>query len=457
QCLSDAQRLTIQLESQRIRDSLGFTPTLGASFPTIEDPFGPGVSNTTGRPIVFYFDHDAGAGVQDYECSGLTYDGHQGNDFAITDFYEMDEGVPVLAVAGGVVTFKREIYYDRIWQADTALIEESNIVIISHFDGSEALYVHFRTQKVSVEIGDTVQTGDTLGLVGSSGYTLFPHVHVELTQSGVKRDPFSGACNGQSSLWNVQPPFAGGLPAEVLTHGVTTIPPNDGLVMERPPSQKHITAGSGLWTWNLISHIKVGDSLHWDVYHNGSFWTNRGWRHGDQWSAGHRKFWAGYTLGPSPGADGTYRVEFFLNSVKQYEDTFMVNSSANTTPTADDAFYNALNTEYYDNVFTGSDADGSIFWYEPVSGPSHGTFFTDGGRRRKFSYKALSGFVGEDTVFFTVIDDDSAYGDTGMIVFDVGQGCVDPDSDGFGNPGYPGSPCPDDNCPSVYNPTQDDA
>jgi hypothetical protein len=35
--------------------------------------------------------------------------------------------------------------------------------------------------------------------------------------------------------------------------------------------------------------------------------------------------------------------------------------------------------------------------------------------------------------------------------------CVDNDGDGFGDPGYPSNDCPDDNCPLVYNPSQDDS
>jgi len=35
--------------------------------------------------------------------------------------------------------------------------------------------------------------------------------------------------------------------------------------------------------------------------------------------------------------------------------------------------------------------------------------------------------------------------------------CVDTDGDGFGDPGYPENECPDDNCPYVYNPGQEDS
>ncbi len=35
--------------------------------------------------------------------------------------------------------------------------------------------------------------------------------------------------------------------------------------------------------------------------------------------------------------------------------------------------------------------------------------------------------------------------------------CVDSDGDGYGDPGHPENTCPDDNCPTVYNPGQEDA
>ncbi|KPL00615.1 MAG: hypothetical protein AMJ91_03950 [candidate division Zixibacteria bacterium SM23_73_3] len=41
-------------------------------------------------------------------------------------------------------------------------------------------------------------------------------------------------------------------------------------------------------------------------------------------------------------------------------------------------------------------------------------------------------------------------------VFECGV-CVDSDGDGFGDPGHPENTCPDDNCPTVYNPNQADA
>jgi hypothetical protein len=35
--------------------------------------------------------------------------------------------------------------------------------------------------------------------------------------------------------------------------------------------------------------------------------------------------------------------------------------------------------------------------------------------------------------------------------------CIDSDEDGYGDPGYPQNDCPDDNCPTVFNPAQEDS
>ena len=50
-----------------------------------------------------YVDADPGPGAQDYRCGTLSYEGHKGTDFALTDLSAMVAGVDVLAAAPGVV------------------------------------------------------------------------------------------------------------------------------------------------------------------------------------------------------------------------------------------------------------------------------------------------------------------------------------------------------------------
>ncbi|MCK4857544.1 MAG: SBBP repeat-containing protein, partial [candidate division Zixibacteria bacterium] len=52
--------------------------------------------------------------------------------------------------------------------------------------------------------------------------------------------------------------------------------------------------------------------------------------------------------------------------------------------------------------------------------------------------------------------DSSYYSDWDAFVTKIATVCVDTDGDGFGDPGHPENDCPDDNCPTVYNPNQED-
>ncbi len=58
-------------------------------------------------------------------------------------------------------------------------IEEAdgNSVVIDLGNGFFANYAHFQRGSVRVQVGDRVQPGDVLGLVGNSGNSLAPHLH----------------------------------------------------------------------------------------------------------------------------------------------------------------------------------------------------------------------------------------------------------------------------------------
>ena len=62
-----------------------------------------------------------------------------------------------------------------------------NLVIIRHFNGLETYYAHHRT--LFVEQGDTLEAGDVIGLVGSTGRSTGPHLHLETRFLGLPIDP----------------------------------------------------------------------------------------------------------------------------------------------------------------------------------------------------------------------------------------------------------------------------
>jgi len=147
--------------------------------------------------VANYVDVDPSKGVQDYRCGPETYDGHKGTDIAIRDLAAMRAGVPVLAAAPGVVIGMRDGMADvdvRKIGGRKALkgMDCGNGVLIRHADGWSTQYCHMRKGSVTVRSGDKVAAGQQLGLVGLSGRTVFPHVHMTVRHGKTVVDPFIG-------------------------------------------------------------------------------------------------------------------------------------------------------------------------------------------------------------------------------------------------------------------------
>lgn len=147
--------------------------------------------------IVNLPDSGAGSKVADYRCGTRTYDEHKGTDFAIRDFRAMDEGVPVLAAAPGIVTAARDGADEFFLQSPDAQKRIGskacgNGVIIEHSGGWESQYCHMAKGSISVALGQRIERGAKLGTVGMSGRTEFPHVHIEFRHGGKTVDPFTG-------------------------------------------------------------------------------------------------------------------------------------------------------------------------------------------------------------------------------------------------------------------------
>lgn len=85
----------------------------------------------------------------------------------------------------------------------------SNLVVIVHDDGSEALYGHLMRDSVVVDVGDRVNAGDLLAMVGNSGMSSRPHLHLQvggMTSAGYKTTPllFQG-CSAESFMPALRP------------------------------------------------------------------------------------------------------------------------------------------------------------------------------------------------------------------------------------------------------------
>lgn len=96
---------------------------------------------------------------------------HRGIDFA------GPAGSQVVAVASGVVTYSK----DRFGYGKT--------VEINHGNGYVTRYAH--NQRTLVAPGATVQKGQAIALIGSTGRSTGPHLHFEVLRNGRAVDPMS--------------------------------------------------------------------------------------------------------------------------------------------------------------------------------------------------------------------------------------------------------------------------
>ena len=62
-----------------------------------------------------------------------------------------------------------------------------NFVMVNHGNGYTTLYAHMST--MAVEVGQAVAQGDTLGYIGSTGWSTGPHLHFEIRFNDEKTDP----------------------------------------------------------------------------------------------------------------------------------------------------------------------------------------------------------------------------------------------------------------------------
>jgi murein DD-endopeptidase MepM/ murein hydrolase activator NlpD len=157
-----------------------------------------------------YFDHDPSSGMKDYRCGTMTYDGHDGVDLRIPTMEAQQRGVSVLAAAAGVIKAVRDGIADvnvRAIGFDSVKGREcGNGVLIEHEGGWETMYCHMAKGSVHVREGERVDIGTSLGLVGLSGQTEFPHLHFAVGHYGRMVDPFAtgavDACNVSHQLWS---------------------------------------------------------------------------------------------------------------------------------------------------------------------------------------------------------------------------------------------------------------
>jgi len=168
------------------------------------------VPGTDGKDWVInnYVDLDRTTNMRDYkgntDGSAKTYDngdgGHRGIDIDVPNFRAMDNNFSVLAAADGKVIELENNEPDRNMSMTCTC--DWNFVTLEHKNGVRTIYGHFKKKSIGVKINESVNAGDVLGVVGSSGQSTQPHLHFEVRdKSGTVIDPFA------LGMWSIPPVY----------------------------------------------------------------------------------------------------------------------------------------------------------------------------------------------------------------------------------------------------------
>lgn len=99
---------------------------------------------------------------------------HTGTDFSATNI----EGANVYAIMSGIVV-------ESVASSETTGL--GNHIIIDH-NGYQSIYGHLKEAPLFKK-GDSVKQGDIIGLVGSTGRSTGPHLHLEIVLDDLRFDP----------------------------------------------------------------------------------------------------------------------------------------------------------------------------------------------------------------------------------------------------------------------------
>ncbi len=245
ECLTDVQRQQIfsQLETSRAslvqqgilneKTALAGVPHPLFQWPVVKSPTAP-YNNVWS--ISNHVDHNPSFPnqVQDYNCGNRTYDtaagyNHKGIDIFTWPFswymFQNDQAWAV-AAAPGVILSKFNGNFDMNCAFNSG---NWNAVYVEHADGSVAWYGHLKNGSLTTKaVGQSVSTGEYLGVVGSSGNSTGPHLHFEVYNSASQLvDTYTGACNNWASAtdswWAIQKPYTDPKINAVFTHSAAPV------------------------------------------------------------------------------------------------------------------------------------------------------------------------------------------------------------------------------------------
>ncbi len=339
-----------------------------------------------------FVDHDARYGyLQDYTCGDRTYDlsgyNHKGTDFFTWPFAwnKMDnDEVVVVAAAPGTIAYKQDGNYDRSCSIGGG---SWNAVYVRHSDGSIAWYGHMKSGSLTSKgVGDTVVTGEVLGVVGSSGSSTGPHLHLELYDSSSNLiDPYTGACNPSNSWWQAQRPYYDSAVNKLMTGSA----PVESFDCPQPAithEQTEFFGGDTVYFTTFYRDQRAGQVSQYTIYEPDHSIFYR-WTASSSVSHYAASWWWWSFALPTNPQNGTWRFEVVFEG-QTYETPFKVGNYIDVTAPAGSAFWQpgtVMTITWQDNlpgdvqidllksgllsdtIAAATPSDGSYEWTIPVS------------------------------------------------------------------------------------------
>lgn len=291
--------------------------------------------------------------VLDYNCGNRTYDtdagyNHKGIDFYLWPFSwnKMHNGeIKVVAAAPGTIIEK----YDGNFDENCAFNPGSwNAVYIQHADGSTAWYGHMKNGSTTTKnIGDAVETGEYLGLIGSSGNSTGPHLHFEVyNNAGNLIDPNAGDCNAwnSESWWADQKPYYDAAVNRIQTN--SAVPefnycPNDDV----PNESDVFNAGDGIYFFTYFKDQRSTDLCQYQIIapDNSVF---AAWDFSMPYPYFSSSYWYWYYTIPVTALNGTWKFQIDFAG-QTYVHEFEINNGVSSIQ--DDKGIIKIQNIYYNN------------------------------------------------------------------------------------------------------------
>ena len=247
----------------------------------------------------------------DYQCGGRSYDttggyNHQGIDYITWPFgwLKMSQSaVEVVAAAPGRIVGKDDGNADQSCGFNG---NPWNAVYIEHNDGSIAWYGHLKNGTATAKaVGDSVVRGEYLGVVGSSGNSTAPHLHLELYDAaGQLVEPHAGSCNALGQAWwDAQRPYADSKLNQVMT-GWAPVNWGSCPAVEVPNQRDSFAFGEAVYFTSFYHDQQAGQVTSFRIARpDGSTWSS--WNHSSPgtYSA---SWWYWWFNMPATGPAGTW-------------------------------------------------------------------------------------------------------------------------------------------------------